>query len=110
MKNMEYKGYTANVEYDAEDRIFIGRVGGLRDIIVFHGDTVDTLESAFRESVDDYLSACKKIGQQPEKPASGKMMLRISPRVHGAALAAAKAEGTSLNQWAEKVLDAAARH
>jgi predicted HicB family RNase H-like nuclease len=35
-------------------------------------------------------------------------MLRIPPDVHGAALVAAKAAGTSLNQWAAKALASAA--
>jgi len=38
MKNaMTYKGYTARIEFDAQDRIFFGRLAGIRDIITFHG-------------------------------------------------------------------------
>jgi predicted HicB family RNase H-like nuclease len=36
-------------------------------------------------------------------------MLRVPPEVHSAALTAAEAAGTSLNQWAAKVLGEAAR-
>ena len=45
----------------------------------------------------------------PEKPASGKVMLRIAPEVHAAALKAAARSGTSLNKWAEGALGKAAR-
>ena len=56
MKNaMTYKGYTARVEFDADDRVFFGRLAGIKDIITFHGETVDELETAFKEAVDDYL-------------------------------------------------------
>ncbi len=48
-------------------------------------------------------------GSAPEKPASGKMMLRIAPAVHAAALKAAARNGFSLNKWAEQALGAAAR-
>jgi predicted HicB family RNase H-like nuclease len=37
-------------------------------------------------------------GIAPEKPASGKLMLRVPPGTHGAALVAAQAAGKSLNQ------------
>ena len=110
MNAMTYKGYAARIEYDDADRIFVGRLTGIRDIVGFHGDTVDALETAFHESVDDYVEACKKLGQTPQKPASGKMMLRVAPEVHSAALVAAQASGVSLNQWAAKVLQQAAAH
>ena len=42
-------------------------------------------------------------------PASGKVMLRIAPEVHAAALKAAARSGTSLNKWAEGALGKAAR-
>lgn len=51
MKNaMTYKGYVARVEFDAEDRIFFGRLAGIRDIISFHGETVNELEEAFKKA------------------------------------------------------------
>jgi len=108
MNSMTYKGYLSRIEYDDEDRIFIGRLTGIRDIVAFHGDSVVALETAFHEAVDDYLQACERLGQQPEKPASGNLMLRVPSEVHQAAIAAARASGTSLNQWAAKALAEAA--
>jgi len=110
LNTMTYKGYTARIEYDDADRIFVGRLTGIRDIVGFHGSTVDELQAALRESVDDYVQACEKLGQTPQKPASGKLMLRVAPEVHSAALMAAQASGVSLNQWAGKVLQQAAAH
>jgi len=65
---MTYKGYAARIEFDAEDRIFVGRLAGIKDIVSFHATTAEELKNAFREAVDDYLEACKKIGKPPEKP------------------------------------------
>jgi predicted HicB family RNase H-like nuclease len=65
-------------------------------------------EAMFHESVDGYIEDCRKIGKEPEKTASGRLMLRVSPSVHCAALSAAKASGESLNQWAAKALAEAA--
>ncbi len=104
MNAMTYKGYTARIEFDDHDSIFVGRLLGIRDIVGFHADNVPELRAAFEESVDDYLEACAKIGKPAEKPASGKLMLRVPPELHGSALVAAKAAGKSLNQWATEVL------
>jgi predicted HicB family RNase H-like nuclease len=35
---MKYKGYEAVVEYDEEDRLFVGRVINIQDIIAFDGE------------------------------------------------------------------------
>lgn len=109
MNTLTYKGYTASVGFDERDNIFVGRVLGVRDIIGFHGETVAELRADFEAAIDFMLQDCQARGIAPEKPASGKLMLRIPPEVHGAALVAAQAAGTSLNQWAAKVLAEAAR-
>lgn len=108
MNTMTYKSYTARIDFDDRDNIFVGRLLGIRDIVGFHADNVTDLRAAFEEAVDDYLEACKEIGKPPEKPASGKLMLRVPPEVHAAALVAAQAAGKSLNQWATDVLGGAA--
>jgi len=79
MNTMSYKGYTARVEYDERDNIFVGRILGIRSIISFHGETVAELRAEFEHAVKDYLAECKKEGLHPEKPASGKLLLRVPP-------------------------------
>jgi len=109
MNSMRYKGYVARIEFDGRDEIFIGRILGIRDIISFHANTVDALRCEFHAAVEDYLRDCAEHGLTPEKPASGKVMLRIEPDVHAAASIAAKAAGKSLNQWANAVFANAAQ-
>lgn len=108
MNTMTYKNYIARIEFDERDNIFVGRVLGLRSIISFHGETVSELRHEFEVAIDDFLNDCKAQGITPEKPASGKLMLRVPPETHGAALVAAQAAGKSLNQWATEVLQSAA--
>jgi len=108
MNTMTYKGYTARIEFDDRDSILVGRLLGIVDIVSFHADNVSELRAAFEEAVDDYLEACAKVGKSPEKPASGKLMLRVPADVHASALIAAQASGKSLNQWATEVLNQAA--
>ena len=109
MNTMTFNGYTARVEFDERDNIFVGRILGIRNIISFHGETVGQLRSEFELAVNDYLADCKEQGVRPEKPASGKLLLRVPPEVHGRAIIAAQAAGKSLNQWVTEVLQRAAR-
>ncbi|NMM29453.1 MAG: type II toxin-antitoxin system HicB family antitoxin [Glaciimonas sp.] len=98
MKNtLTYRGYIARIEFDPDDNILVGRVLDIDDIISFHGESVATFTAAFHEAIDDYVVACGKLEQSPEKPASGRLMLRVSPIVHAAALKAAAHTGQSLN-------------
>jgi predicted HicB family RNase H-like nuclease len=101
---MTYKSYTARVEYDDRDDVFVGRVLGLQSILSFEGNSVKALKTAFEEAVNDYLQECLEKGLPPEKPASGKLLLRLAPELHGQAMVAAKAAGKSLNQWVAEAL------
>ena len=108
MSSMTYKGYSARVEFDDADGLFFGRVAGLRDGVNFHGASVDELRAAFREAVDGYIEVCARVGQAPQKPFSGQLMVRVDPAVHARAALAAELAGMSLAKWAEAVLDQAA--
>jgi predicted HicB family RNase H-like nuclease len=108
INSMSYKGYTASMAFDAEDKIIVGRVLDVDDIISFHGDSIPEFESNFHAAIEGYLAASEELGVAPEKPASGKVMLRIAPAIHAAALKAAARSGTSLNKWAEGALSKAA--
>ena len=107
MNSMKYKGYFAKVEYDPDDHIFVGHIIGIRDIVGFHGESVHELEMAFAGAVDNYLAACEQLGQAPDKPYSGNLMLRVPVEVHAAVAAAAESSGKSINQWAAGVLEKA---
>lgn len=104
MSTMTFKGYAARIEYSDDDACFIGHIAGIKDVIGFHAETVKELRAAFEEAVDDYLATCEKLGRAPQKPYSGKLMLRVPPEVHARAAMMAQAHGLSINQWASGVL------
>jgi predicted HicB family RNase H-like nuclease len=104
MNTMTYKGYTARVEYDERDELFVGRILGIRTIISFHGETVAALRAELEAALDDYLDDCEEQGIAPEKPASGRLLLRVPPELHRNAQVMAQAAGKSLNQWATEVI------
>jgi len=101
---MEYKGYTARVDFDQDAGILFGEVEGLRDVVTFEATDVRDLEKAFRESVDDYLAMCAQRGEDPEKPYSGKFIVRVDPRVHRDIATAAARAGKSLNAFTGELL------
>jgi len=96
---MEYKGYIGKAEYDDEAEIFYGEVIGIGDIVTFKGLSVKELKKSFKESVDDYLDFCERMGKSPDIPASGRLILRIPAELHSRAAVVAKSEGRSLNTW-----------
>ena len=96
---MKYKGYTAKFTLDEGLNIFHGEVLGLLDVVTFQGANVDELRKAFEESVDDYLDFCKQRGEKPEKPFSGRFVVRMSAGLHRDCAIAAKNSDQSLNSW-----------
>jgi predicted HicB family RNase H-like nuclease len=104
---MEYKGYIGKVEIDAEAGILYGEVINIRDVITFEGTSVDEVYKAFRESVDDYLAFCAERGESPEKPFSGKFVVRLPAELHRKAYIQAKLADKSLNRWVTEVLQTA---
>jgi predicted HicB family RNase H-like nuclease len=96
---IEYKGYMGQIRYEPGDEAFHGAVIGLRDVIHFQGTCVAELRQSFQDSVDDYLQWCEEEGVSPEKPHTGRFIVRVSPDLHRRISVRAKLEGVSLNQW-----------
>ncbi len=102
---MEYKGYVGKVEYDDDAGVSHGEVINLRDVVTFQGDSVEELRQAFRDSVDDYMEFCAERNEEPEKPFSGKFIVRIPPELHRKIYTQAKIADKSLNSWVNEVLE-----
>lgn len=101
---MEYKGYLAKVEYDDEAGLFHGQVINIRDVITFQGQSVEELRSALVDSVEDYLDFCNQRNREPEKPFSGRFLVRVEPMLHREIAVAASRANQSINAWVTGVL------
>lgn len=101
---MQYKGYVGKVELDSEAGILHGEVVGIKDVVTFEGKSVQEIERAFRQSIDDYLAFCKTRGEQPEKPFSGQFIVRVNSGLHRQLSTLARASGKSLNALVEEYL------
>jgi predicted HicB family RNase H-like nuclease len=106
---LRYRGYHARVGLDIESMVFTGRLLGMTESIEFHGASIDELVADFRFAVDHYLAECEKSGRTPERPASGKLLLRLTPETHARACVAAAASGMSLNHWIKDSIERALR-
>jgi predicted HicB family RNase H-like nuclease len=65
---LKYKGYVGRADFDDEAGLFHGEVLALRDVITFQGRSVEELEQAFRDSIDDYLEFCANRREEPDRP------------------------------------------
>lgn len=110
MTILTYKGYTGKVDFDFEAGIIHGEVMDLRDIVTFQAENVSEVIKAFEDSVDDYIEFCELEGVEPEKPFSGKFLVRLSPEQHKLISVAAASSGDSLNSWVSKNLTRDAIH
>lgn len=79
---IEYKGYQAKIEFDAESCVLYGKIEGIRDLVNFEADSANEVEQAFHEAVDDYLEFCREVGKNPDKAYNGQFNVRISPKLH----------------------------
>lgn len=101
---LNYKGYSAVIEYSAEDRVLCGKISGINDLVTFESENADGIEKEFHDVVDDYIEYCKEIGKEPEKEYKGCFNVRISPELHRQLALRALHSKMSLNQTVENAL------
>jgi predicted HicB family RNase H-like nuclease len=107
---MNYNGYSATIAYEPDDRVFHGRVNDISDVVSFEGTSVDELEAAFRNAVDEYVAFCEERGRVPQRPYSGRFLVRVPPAVHRRVSEAATRAGESMNAWVQKAIEAQLAH
>jgi predicted HicB family RNase H-like nuclease len=99
-----YKGFVGAPRIDVEENVIRGKVVNTRDTITFYGKTVDEAAQAFRDSVDDYLEYCADLGVAPEKPFSGKYLVRTTPELHRDLAMISQGTGLSVAQITRRAL------
>jgi predicted HicB family RNase H-like nuclease len=104
---MSYKGYIGRVEFDEDENTLHGRIENIRDVVTFVGRTVAEVRKALRDSVEGYLAFCKERGRAPNKPYSGKFLVRLDPQIHAAVALAAAQEDKSINDYVREQLERA---
>lgn len=67
MNTLTYKSYQGRFEFDPDTCYFQGVVLHIKGVITFQGRSINELEQALADSVEEYLLVCKEIGVSPEK-------------------------------------------
>jgi len=101
---MEYKGYYGTVEYSSSDGVLFGKVLGIKGLISYEGDSIDSLKLDFESAIDDYLDFCAKEGIEPQRAYKGKFNVRVSPEVHKSLVLYSAAHGQTLNSTVEEAI------
>jgi predicted HicB family RNase H-like nuclease len=99
MSELTYKGFTGSVVASVEDGCLIGEVLFINDHIVYEGQTIAEIQTAFEASVDQYLDYCARNNKQPSKPYSGSFNIRTGAELHRLAAREAYKSGISLNEY-----------
>jgi predicted HicB family RNase H-like nuclease len=105
MSNMfEYKGYYGTVEYSATDNILHGKILGIRGLISYEGDSLQSLKEDFEGAIDDYLKTCIDDGIKPQRPYKGSFNVRVSPELHRSLAIYSHSRGQTLNSTVEEAI------
>ena len=101
---LQYRGYDGSVLYSAEDKLLHGSILGIRDMVIYVGTNVRSLEKNFRGAVDEYLEFCKAEGKTPNKPFKGNFNVRLPQDLHKRAALYAEEHNRKLNAVVQEAL------
>jgi predicted HicB family RNase H-like nuclease len=105
MKLMEYKGCYGSVDASVEDGCLFGKLEFIDPLVNYEGETVQEIEAAFREAVDDYIETCHEKNAEPQKPYRGTFNVRIGRDLHRTAVIAAKQRDINLNELVRRAIE-----
>ncbi len=107
---IEIEGQKAVVSLDPELGMLRGEFLGLNGGADFYAESIEQLRQEGASSLKVFLEMCAEKGISPYRQFSGKFNVRLDPKLHEAAVLAARAEQKSLNEWISDVIEDAAGH
>ena len=96
---MEIKGFHAVISFDPDINRFRGEFIDLNEGADFYASDIESLRSEGQASLKVFLDMCREDGVEPHRKFSGRFNLRLPQELHRDLVAAAAAEGKSLNAW-----------
>jgi len=101
----EYKGYFGSIKYSVSDKIFHGKVEGIRGLISYEGQSVDELEFSFKEAIDDYLIMCEEEEIIPQKSKVNLDEIEVPIRLYETLFSYSASKNISPSQTIIEALD-----
>jgi predicted HicB family RNase H-like nuclease len=102
-QTMNYKGYTASIDYSYEESCLIGEVIGIEDNILFRGSTLSEIFETFKEMIDWYLADCEEDGIEPNKPPE-EIMVPFPTELYAKAYSQAEKAGVSVQAFMQRAI------
>lgn len=78
----EYCGYVGSIEHSKKDNLFYGSVQFITDGIFYESETLEGLQKAFEDAVDEYLADCKAMNRKPNTTCKGSFNVRLPQQLH----------------------------
>ena len=63
---LKYKGFSAKIEYSAEDHVLYGKIDGIMDLVNFESRDAERIEQVFHNAVDEYLEMREALEEAAE--------------------------------------------
>ncbi len=101
---LTYKDFIGSVHFSSDDGVFFGKIEGINDLVTFEGRTVDEIQNAFKQAVNDYIELCKELNKPAFKSYKGSFNVRIPPELHRKAIEKSQSLGISLNQLVKQAI------
>jgi len=101
---MEYKDFFGTVEFSAADNILFGKVLGIKGLVSYEGNSLQSLKDNFEGAIDDYLEMCATESIDPQRTYKGKFNVRVSPEIHKRLVLYSAAQGQTLNSTVEEAI------
>ena len=105
MNLMQYQGFYGSIEVSLEDGCLFGKLEFIDPLVSYEGETVQELETAFREAVEDYLGTCQQQGVEPQQPYGDTLKVRIGRKLHQEAGRVAALRGESLHDFVKAAVE-----
>lgn len=98
-KHLEYKGYIGSIEPNLDQNYLYGKILFINDLVTYTADNLVDLREEFVKSVDEYLTVCAELGDEPDQPFKGSFNIRVGPDLHRRAALDAAKTGITLNDY-----------
>ena len=94
-----------SVEFGAEDGVLYGKIIGVNDLVTYEATSVEGLQAAFVDAVEDYLATCKELEKEPNKFFKGVFNVRTSNETHRELAIMAEKKKMKLNELVNKAFE-----
>ena len=80
---LAYRGYTATVDYDEDDKLWHGTFDDAKNLVDFFAEKEEDVEAEFHKAVDDYIAFMGEVQEKHMASNKETSMFDFEKDVHG---------------------------